>query len=74
MHALKQSFPSISLECIDASSRFFAALKGVTDPEKKRKIIGGLFIDVFEEAIQKKNIPVEGTLLLQVIVNPNRKP
>ncbi|CDI81629.1 GMP synthase, putative [Eimeria acervulina] len=67
MHALKQSFPSISLECIDASSRFFAALKGVTDPEKKRKIIGGLFIDVFEEAIQKKNIPVEGTLLLQVI-------
>jgi GMP synthase (glutamine-hydrolysing) len=35
--------------CVDASARFVAALAGVTDPEQKRKIIGGLFIDVFED-------------------------
>ena len=32
----------------DAGSRFLAALAGVVDPERKRKIIGGTFIDVFE--------------------------
>src|ERR1043165_104148 len=34
---------------IDARQRFYTALDGVSDPEKKRKIIGGLFIDVFHE-------------------------
>ena len=34
---------------VDARERFFAALAGVEDPEAKRKIIGGLFIEVFEE-------------------------
>jgi GMP synthase (glutamine-hydrolysing) len=34
---------------VDAAARFVAALAGVTDPERKRKIIGGLFVDVFEE-------------------------
>ncbi len=33
----------------DASALFLDALEGVTDPEAKRKTIGGLFIDVFEE-------------------------
>jgi GMP synthase (glutamine-hydrolysing) len=33
---------------VDARGTFFSALKGVADPEAKRKIIGGLFIDVFE--------------------------
>ena len=35
---------------VDAAERFFAALEGVADPERKRKIIGNLFIDIFEEA------------------------
>ena len=35
---------------VDASDRFYQALDGVTDPERKRKIIGGLFIDIFQEA------------------------
>ena len=35
---------------VDAAERFFAALDGVSDPERKRKIIGNLFIDIFEEA------------------------
>jgi len=34
---------------VDAEQRFLDALRGVEDPEAKRKIIGGLFIDVFEE-------------------------
>jgi GMP synthase (glutamine-hydrolysing) len=34
---------------IDARQRFYSALDGVSDPEKKRKIIGGLFIEIFQE-------------------------
>src|SRR3972149_1792395 len=37
------------LICVDASKRFFNRLKGVEDPEKKRKVIGNEFIRVFEE-------------------------
>ncbi len=38
---------------VDASARFFAALRGVADPEEKRKIIGKLFVDVFQEQAKK---------------------
>jgi GMP synthase (glutamine-hydrolysing) len=38
---------------VNAADRFFAALEGVADPEEKRKIIGGLFIEVFDEEAQK---------------------
>jgi len=38
---------------VDAAGRFFAALAGVTDPEEKRKIIGRLFIEVFDEEAHK---------------------
>lgn len=38
---------------VNAKSRFFDALKGVTDPEQKRKIIGGLFVSIFEEEASK---------------------
>lgn len=37
---------------VDASKRFLSALKGVTEPEEKRKIIGKTFIEVFESEIQ----------------------
>ena len=40
----------LRVECVDAAARFVTALAGVTEPEQKRKIIGRLFIDVFEEA------------------------
>ncbi|MCJ1421208.1 GMP synthase (glutamine-hydrolyzing) [Xylographa parallela] len=39
----------INLHVVDASARFLAALTGVADPERKRKVIGALFIDVFQE-------------------------
>jgi GMP synthase (glutamine-hydrolysing) len=37
---------------VDASARFFEALSGVEEPEKKRKIIGSLFIDVFTDHVR----------------------
>lgn len=43
----------VDLRCIDAADRFLNLLKGVTDPEKKRKIIGGTFIDIFQEESKK---------------------
>ena len=38
---------------VNAADRFFDALAGESDPEKKRKIIGGMFIEVFDEEAQK---------------------
>ncbi|MGP1664455.1 MAG: glutamine-hydrolyzing GMP synthase, partial [Rhodanobacter sp.] len=38
---------------VNAAERYFAALEGVTDPEAKRKIIGGLFIEIFDEESAK---------------------
>jgi GMP synthase (glutamine-hydrolysing) len=38
---------------VDAEARFLGALRGVSDPEEKRKIIGRLFIEVFEEQAEK---------------------
>jgi len=43
----------INLIIVDASQQFLDGLKGIEDPEKKRKFIGGKFIDVFEEEAKK---------------------
>ena len=45
---------------VDASDRFLDKLKGVSDPEQKRKIIGKEFIEVFAEAAAKINAPFLG--------------
>ncbi len=50
----------LRLEYVDAEERFLAGLAGVEDPERKRKVIGELFIRVFEEAARK--IPGVGFL------------
>ncbi|HBZ70085.1 MAG TPA: glutamine-hydrolyzing GMP synthase, partial [Deltaproteobacteria bacterium] len=60
----------IRLVAVDASQRFLAALRGVIDPERKRRIIGHQFIEVFEEqARQLGDIQflVQGTLYPDVI-------
>jgi len=60
-----------NLRIVDASSQFFDALQGIEDPEKKRKIIGRKFIEVFEREAQKIGIKFEflaqGTLYPDVI-------
>jgi GMP synthase (glutamine-hydrolysing) len=61
---------NIPLIHADESERFIAALEGVDDPEKKRKIIGGLFIDVFEEkarGVGGADFLAQGTLYPDVI-------
>ncbi len=65
----KESF-DIPIQYIDASETFLSKLKGITDPEKKRKIIGNTFIEVFEKtAKQISNIKwlAQGTLYPDVI-------
>lgn len=60
----------MNLIYLDASDLFFKNLKGITDPEKKRKIIGNLFIDLFEkEAGKLSNAKylAQGTLYPDVI-------
>nr|WP_299201295.1 glutamine-hydrolyzing GMP synthase [uncultured Brumimicrobium sp.] len=39
----------LNVKGVDASEQFYAALKGLTDPEAKRKAIGKVFVDVFDE-------------------------
>ena len=53
---------------VDASERFLEALKGVTDPEEKRRIIGRLFVRVFEEEAAKTG----AEYLLQGTIYPDR--
>ncbi len=60
----------VDLRVIDAEDRFLAGLKDVTDPEKKRKIIGYEFIAVFEEqskTIENAKFLAQGTLYPDVI-------
>lgn len=66
---LKKSF-HMKIKYVDASERFLKKLKGVQDPERKRKIIGNEFIRVFdEEAMKIKNVSflAQGTLYPDVI-------
>ena len=60
----------VPLIVVDASEKFLNALKGVTDPEQKRKIIGHTFIEVFEEEAKKHTdvkYLAQGTLYPDVI-------
>ncbi|HEX2022038.1 MAG TPA: glutamine-hydrolyzing GMP synthase [Candidatus Thermoplasmatota archaeon] len=54
----------INLDFVDASAEFYAAMKGVTDPEAKRKTIGERFIRVFERESKKigADVLVQGTI------------
>ena len=60
----------LPLVCEDASARFVTALAGVSDPERKRKIIGATFIDVFEAVASRLggfDFLAQGTLYPDVI-------
>lgn len=60
----------VKLITVHAEERFFSALKGVIDPEDKRKIVGKLFIEIFEEQAKKiKNVKwlAQGTIYPDVV-------
>jgi len=68
--ALFRDAYSINLIRVDAEERFLTRLKGVTDPERKRKIIGEEFIRVFEEEAKKLGqvgCLVQGTIYPDII-------
>ncbi len=68
--SLFRGYYNIPLVHVDASETFLGALDGVTDPEAKRKTIGKLFIDVFEEEAGKiggADFLAQGTLYPDVI-------
>ena len=61
---------------VDAAERFYAALAGVSDPEAKRKIIGRLFIEVFDEEAHKLEgveFLAQGTIYPDVIESAGSK-
>ena len=60
----------LNVKCVDAQNEFLDKLKGVVDPELKRKIIGYTFIDVFDreaKAIEGVEFLAQGTLYPDVI-------
>jgi GMP synthase (glutamine-hydrolysing) len=60
----------MSIRYVDASDRFLSELKGITDPEEKRRTVGRVFIDVFEaeaRAIGEIDFLAQGTLYPDVI-------
>ena len=61
---------------VDAADRYFKALEGVSDPEAKRKIIGNLFIDIFDEESHKLTNAkwlAQGTIYPDVIESAGSK-
>jgi GMP synthase (glutamine-hydrolysing) len=61
---------------VDAEARYMAALNGVTDPERKRKIIGGLFVEIFDEEAAKLTDAkwlAQGTIYPDVIESAGAK-
>jgi len=63
----------LPVTCVDATDMFLSRLKGVVDPEKKRKIIGAAFIAVFEEfSVQlEKELGKKPTFLVQGTLYPD---
>ncbi len=69
MDFLRDAF-HFRIKAVDAGARFLKRLAGVEDPEQKRRIIGGTFIDVFEEearALADAKFLAQGTLYPDVI-------
>jgi GMP synthase (glutamine-hydrolysing) len=66
----------VPVRSVDASGRFLEALKGITDPEEKRRTVGRVFVEVFEEAARTLG-PVgflaQGTLYPDLIESTSHK-
>ncbi|MDP2217820.1 MAG: glutamine-hydrolyzing GMP synthase [Methanolobus sp.] len=65
---IKEIFCDMNLVVIDAKDRFLGALKGITDPEEKRKAVGETFIRVFEKEAKE----LKADYLIQGTIYPDR--
>lgn len=77
---LESHIPGMKLHVVNASEKYFTALSSVEDPEQKRKIIGNLFIEIFDETVHNvlKMNPsdcflLQGTLYPDVIESVSYK-
>ena len=66
---IKEIFGKMNLVFVEAKDEFFNALKGVEDPEEKRKIIGELFVRIFERVAEQHNAEylIQGTIYPDII-------
>ncbi len=66
---IKETFSHMNLVFVDARDEFLSALKGVTDPEEKRKVVGELFVRVFERVAEEHRAEylIQGTIYPDVI-------
>ncbi|MBQ0739952.1 GMP synthase (glutamine-hydrolyzing), partial [Aquimarina celericrescens] len=58
----------LNVKGVDATDRFMDALKGISDPEKKRKVIGNSFIEVFDD---ESSLVEDATFLAQGTIYPD---
>jgi GMP synthase (glutamine-hydrolysing) len=71
-----KNYVGLKVHVIRAKGRFLKALKGITNPEKKRKIIGKLYVDLFEEEAKKLEdvkYLIQGTIYSDVIESKGSK-
>lgn len=70
VRATLQQLGAVHVRVVDAAARFYAALAGVTEPERKRRIIGDLFIEVQRDAVPedlRHGFLAQGTLYTDLI-------
>ncbi len=65
---IREVFKALNLDVVDAAGEFFPALRGVIDPEEKRKVIGERFIRIFEREAKR----IGARHLLQGTIYPDR--
>ena len=66
----------LNIRGVDASEQFYSKLKGITDPEKKRKVIGKVFIDIFDQESKSINGVkwlAQGTIYPDVVESASAK-
>jgi GMP synthase (glutamine-hydrolysing) len=66
---IREIFSEMNLVFVEAKDEFLNALKGIEDPEEKRKVIGELFVRIFERVARERNAEylIQGTIYPDII-------